>query len=185
MTERLREPAGESFAKENFFFREEWPFCLERILIKAHVLHFHQNFFPLLTSLQSPSSLPPCLPPAPFLLIFPFLSSSHFSLFPFLSSFPPPPLLPRFRTLLCFSFPFPSRSVPSQFVTPLGNKDQVIFNDLTRVSCIPSKLTINKFPPIVAPCLCNKAHLCLRPALSQGRRRLQPKNINCQSQKRL
>ena len=121
MTERLRE--------RYFFFGEEWSLCLERILIKAHVLHFHQNFFPLLTSLQSPSSLPPCLPPAPFLLIFPFLSSSHFSLFPFLSSFPPPPLLPRFRTLLCFSSPFPSRSVPSQFVTPLGNKDQVIFND--------------------------------------------------------
>ena len=27
--------AGESFVKDNFFFREEWPFCLERILIKS------------------------------------------------------------------------------------------------------------------------------------------------------
>ena len=32
--------AGERFAKDIIynFFREEWPFCLERILIKAHVL---------------------------------------------------------------------------------------------------------------------------------------------------
>ena len=89
---------------------------------------FIKTFFPLLTSLQSPSSLPPCFPPAPCLRIFPFLSS-HFSLFPFLSSFPPAPLLPRFHTLLCFPPPFPSRSVPSQFVTPVGNNNQVIFND--------------------------------------------------------
>ena len=31
--------AGERFAKDNSFFREEWPFCLERILIKAHMLY--------------------------------------------------------------------------------------------------------------------------------------------------
>ena len=34
--------AGERYAKNNSFFGEEWPFCLERILIKAQMT---QMFF--------------------------------------------------------------------------------------------------------------------------------------------
>ena len=38
--------AGERFAKNCFLFCEEWPFCLERILIKAQMTQMLHFFVP-------------------------------------------------------------------------------------------------------------------------------------------